>query len=97
MYANKLTSEEKAIRKKEGSLCVKCNGSGYKGRIGIYELLVLNRKIQNAIAEGKSTREVENLAVNENSMLTLNQYGVELVKKHLTTISEVVRVCNQSE
>ena len=97
MYANKLTSEEKSIRKKEGSLCVKCNGSGYKGRIGIYELLVLNRKIQNAIAEGKSTREVENLAVNENSMLTLNQYGVELVKEHLTTISEVVRVCNQSE
>ena len=97
MYANKLTSEEKTIRKKEGSLCMKCNGSGYKGRIGIYELLVLNRKIQNAIAEGKSTREVENLAVNENSMLTLNQYGVELVKEHLTTISEVVRVCNQSD
>ena len=64
---------------------------------GIYELLVLNRKIQNAIAEGKSTREVENLAINENSMLTLNQYGVELVKEHLTTISEVVRVCNQSD
>ena len=97
MYANKLTAEEKATRKKEGSLCVKCNGSGYKGRIGLYELLVLNRKIQNAIAEGKTTREVENLAVNENSMLTLNQYGVELVKEHLTTISEVVRVCNQSE
>ena len=93
MYANKLTSEEKASRKKEGTLCVKCNGSGYKGRIGVYELLILNRKIQNAIAEGKSTREVENLAVNENSMLTLAQYGVELVKKQLTTISEVSRVC----
>ena len=97
MYANKLTSEEKATRKKEGSLCVKCNGSGYKGRIGVYELLVLNRKIQHAIAEGKSTREVENLAVNENSMLTLTQYGVELVKEQLTTISEIVRVCNQSD
>ncbi len=97
MYANKLTSEEKAIRKKEGSLCAKCNGSGYKGRIGIYELLVLNRKIQAAIAEGKSTREVENLAINENSMLTLKQYGIELVKEQLTTISEVLRVCNQSD
>ena len=78
-------------------MCAKCNGSGYKGRIGIYELLVLNRKIQNAIAEGKSTREVETLAINENSMLTLTQYGVELVKKQLTTISEIVRVCNQSD
>ena len=93
MYANNLTSEEKAIRKKEGSLCMKCNGSGYKGRIGIYELLILHRKIQNAISEGKSTREVENLAVKENSMLTLTQYGVELVKEHLTTIAEVNRVC----
>ena len=53
--------------------------------------------MQNAIAEGKSTREVENLAINENSMLTLTQYGVELVKEQLTTISEVVRVCNQSD
>ena len=97
MYANKLTSEEKTARKKEGSLCAKCNGSGYKGRIGIYELLVLNRKIQAAIAEGKSTREVENLAINENSMLTLTQYGVELVKEQLTTISEIKRVCNQSD
>jgi len=97
MYANKLNSEEKAIRKKEGSLCVKCNGAGYKGRIGIYELLILNRKIQNAIAEGKTTREVENLAVKEDSMLTLTQYGVELVKEQLTTISEIVRVCSQSD
>ena len=97
MYANNLTAEEKALRKKEGSLCIKCNGTGYKGRIGIYELLILNRKIQNAIADGKSTREVENLAVQENSMLTLTQYGVELVKEQLTTISEVVRVCSQSD
>ena len=97
MHANKLTSEEKAIRKKEGSLCVQCNGSGYKGRIGVYELLVLNRKIQNAIAEGKTTREVENLAIKENSMLTLTQYGVELVKERLTTISEIKRVCIQSD
>ena len=40
-----------------------------------------------------TNREVEEIAVNENSMLTLTQYGVELVKEHLTTISEVTRVC----
>ena len=93
MYANNLTSEEKASRKKEGTLCAKCNGTGYKGRIGTYELLVLDRRIQKAISDGKTTREVENLAVQENSMLTLTQYGIELVKDHLTTISEVKRVC----
>ena len=42
---------------------------------------------------GLTDREIENLAVNENSMLTLTQYGVELVKENLTTLSEVIRVC----
>ena len=93
MYANSLTAEEKLIRKRENTLCQKCQGSGYKGRVGAYELLLLDRKIQNAISQGLTDREVENLAVNENSMLTLSQYGVELVKDHLTTISEIIRVC----
>ncbi len=93
MYANALSNEEKATRKRENTLCQQCLGTGYKSRIGVYELLVVDRKIQNAISSGLTDREIENLAVNENSMLTLSQYGVELVKDHLTTISEVIRVC----
>ncbi len=93
MYANTLTAEEKLERKKENTLCQKCLGSGYKGRVGSYELLIVDRKIQNAISKGLTDREVEKLAVEENSMLTLTQYGVELVKENLTTLSEVVRVC----
>ena len=93
MYANALTAEEKLKRKSENTLCQKCQGSGYKGRVGSYELLLLDRKIQNEISKGSTDREIENLAVSENSMLTLTQYGVELVKEHLTTISEVIRVC----
>ena len=93
MYANSLSSEEKLNRKKENTLCQKCQGSGYKGRVGTYELLLIDRKVQNAISKGLTDKEVEQLAVNENSMLTLSQYGVELVKENLTTISEVIRVC----
>ena len=93
MGANSLSSEERAKRKKENSLCPQCLGAGYKGRIGAYELLLLDRKVQNAISKGLTDREVEQLAVNENSMLTLAQYGVELVKEQLTTLSEVKRVC----
>jgi len=93
MYANSLSAEEKLIRKRENTLCQKCQGSGYKNRIGAYELLLLDRKIQKGISQGLTDREIENLAVNENGMLTLSQYGVELVKDHLTTISEVIRVC----
>ena len=93
MYANALSAEEKSKRKKENSLCPQCGGTGYKGRVGVYELLLLDRHIQNAIASGKTDNEIEDIAVNKNSMLTLTQYGVELVKDHLTTISEVIRVC----
>ena len=93
MYCNSLSSEEKLKRKSENTLCQKCQGSGYKGRVGAYELLLIDRKIQNAISKGLTDREIENLAVNESSMLTLTQYGVELVKDHLTTLSEVNRVC----
>ena len=93
MYCNSLSSEEKLKRKSENTLCQKCQGSGYKGRVGAYELLLIDRKIQNAISKGLTDREIENLAVNENAMLTLTQYGVELVKDHLTTLSEVIRVC----
>ena len=93
MYANSLNAEEKLNRKRENTLCQKCQGSGYKGRVGAYELLLLDRKIQNAISQGLTDKEVEQLAVSENSMLTLSQYGVELVKENLTTISEVIRVC----
>ena len=93
MYANALSPEEKATRKRENTLCQKCQGSGYHQRIGVYELLIVDRKIQNAITKGLTDKEIENLAVNDNSMLTLTQYGVELVKDHLTTLSEVIRVC----
>ena len=93
MYCNSLSSEEKLKRKSENTLCQKCQGSGYKGRVGAYELLLIDRKIQNAISKDLTDREIENLAVNESSMLTLTQYGVELVKDHLTTLSEVIRVC----
>ena len=93
MFANSLSAEEKLSRKRENTLCPQCQGSGYKGRVGVYELLLLDRKIQNAISAGMTNREVEEIAVNENSMLTLTQYGVELVKDHLTTLSEVIRVC----
>ncbi len=93
MYANSLSAQEKENRKKENTLCQKCQGSGYKGRVGAYELLIVDRKVQNAISQDLTDRELEKIAVEQNSMLTLIQYGVELVKENLTTLSEVVRVC----
>ena len=92
MYANALSAEEKSKRKRENTLCPKCSGIGYVGRIGVYELLEVNRDIQIAIAEKKPLKEIENIAVNKNNMLTLRKYGLELIKEGLTTFSELERV-----
>ena len=92
-FASSLTAQEKKKKQKENTLCTHCLGTGYKGRVGVYEFLVLDKKIKKAISEGKSEEQIEHIAINENNMLSLNQYGLELVKDHLTTLSEVMRVC----
>ena len=91
--ATALGSDEKQKRKQEGTLCSRCNGSGYKGRIGTYELMQIDGHIQDAIKKGKTTHEIEEIAV-QNGMMTLKAYAVDLIKKQLTTVSELKKICN---
>ena len=91
--ANVLQGEEREKRKKEGTLCTRCNGSGYQGRIGAYELMKVNRDIQDSIKKQLSTQEIETVAV-ENGMWTLKKYAADLVEKQLTTVSEMMKISN---
>ena len=91
-YATVLDVEEKEKRKKEGTLCMRCNGTGYNGRIGTYEYLPISREIQIALKEKKSDNEIENIAIDK-EIMTLFSYGRELIKEGLTTVNEVLRVC----
>ena len=91
--ATSLKAEEKEQRKKEDTLCTRCSGSGYQGRIGTYELMTISKDIRDAIKQQKSTHEIEGIAM-ENGMMTLKSYGVDLIKKQLTTISELKKICN---
>ncbi len=91
--ATALKAEEKEQRKREGTLCTRCSGTGYKGRIGTYELMRVNRRISDAIKQKKSTREIEDIA-EKDGMLTLKSYAVDLIKNQLTTVSEVQKICN---
>ena len=86
------SGDEREKRKKEGTLCKICNGTGYNGRIGTYEFLPITREVQVALREKKSEKEIESIAI-DSGMLTLESYGFELVKAELTTIKEVIRVC----
>ena len=92
-FATSLNAEDKQQRKQEGTLCTRCNGSGYQGRIGTYELMKINRPIRDAIKEKKATHEIEGIAV-DSGMLTLKRYAVDLIRQQLTTISELQKICN---
>ena len=95
-FANALMAEEKQKRKEEGTLCSRCGGTGYQGRVGTYELMKVNRNIREAIKQGKSTHEIESIA-QESGMLTLKTYAVDLIAKQLTTISELQKICNTED
>ena len=91
--ANALSAEEREQRKKEGTLCTRCNGTGYQGRIGAYELMKVNGDIQDSIKKNLTTQELETVAV-QNGMWTLKRYAVDLIEKQLTTISELMKITN---
>ncbi|HEV8264998.1 MAG TPA: type IV-A pilus assembly ATPase PilB [Gemmatimonadales bacterium] len=74
----------------KGEGCDTCNGTGYKGRQGLYEVMALSSPLRRGILKGASTEELRDLAVKE-GMLTLRMDGMVKVKKGITTLEEVVK------
>lgn len=73
----------------KGTGCEKCSGNGYKGRVGIYELLSMNDELKRAVAGGAKTDEIRDLAV-KGGMKTLKQYAMILMAEGLTSVEEVL-------
>lgn len=74
-----------------GRGCSACRGTGYRGRIGIFELFVLTDAVEEAIAAGASRAELYALA-RRNGMRTLREDGWSKVEAGITTVEEVLRV-----
>jgi general secretion pathway protein E len=74
-----------------GTGCSACRGTGFRGRIGLYELLVLGDDMKDAITRGAPRSELRQLA-ERNGMRTMRQDGWEKVQAGITTITEVLRV-----
>jgi type II secretory ATPase GspE/PulE/Tfp pilus assembly ATPase PilB-like protein len=85
--------EDEKIKGKiyEGKGCQACRFTGYRGRIGIYEILPLNEPIRKLILARASSQQIKQQAVSS-GMLTLRQDGITKVLAGLTTLSEVIRV-----
>ncbi len=77
-----------------GKGCKQCNNSGYKGRIGIYEVLEITPDIQKLIMQKASTIEFTE-ATNKQKMLTLFEDGFIKAKNGITTIEEILRVTKE--
>ena len=77
-------------RNQEGC-CPACNGAGYKGRIGVYEILRMTDTLAAAVAKREPTDVLRRMAL-ENGMKTLLGYGLQLVREGHTTLAEVERM-----
>ncbi|NEO90167.1 MAG: type II/IV secretion system protein, partial [Moorea sp. SIO3G5] len=89
--ANTLTPEEIAEARTEGTLCKTCNGIGYKGRVGVYEVMRISENLQALINQGAPTERIKEAAVEE-GMITILAYSLNLVQEGYTTFEEVERV-----
>ena len=94
-----LTSNERSItffkarrhRESSDALCGSCEGLGYRGRVGVYEVLRINETLATAIAQQASTDRIRKLAI-ESGMKTLLGYGLDLVRQGQTTLEEIERM-----
>ncbi|MEM6979894.1 MAG: ATPase, T2SS/T4P/T4SS family [Planctomycetota bacterium] len=74
----------------KGVGCEACNNTGYKGRIALFELMVLNDQIREMIMGNASTDELRDQAQSD-GMITLRDFGMNLARDGITTLDEIVR------
>jgi type IV pilus assembly protein PilB len=74
----------------KGIGCDRCNKTGYKGRVGLYEVMEVTEELKELVLVGASGLELRRKAIDE-GMITLRQSGLRKVKEGVTTIEEVVR------
>jgi len=90
MQAGFSAEDAKKVVPNRGKGCDKCNNTGYKGRVGLYEVMEITEEIRELVLVGASALELRRKAVEE-GMLTLRASGLRKVKDGVTTIEEIVR------
>ncbi len=82
--------EVKGLRIKRGRGCERCNQTGYKGRVGLFEVLLFSDEIRDMILSGASSIELKRKAVEE-GMVSLRMSGLQKIREGATTLEEVLR------
>jgi type IV pilus assembly protein PilB len=82
--------EVKSLKVKRGRGCEKCKHTGYKGRIGLFEVLAFTDEVRDMILTGASSIELKRRAIEE-GMVTLRMAGLHKIREGVTTLEEVLR------
>jgi type IV pilus assembly protein PilB len=82
--------DARTVVPQRGTGCEKCNNTGYKGRVGLYEVMDISESLKELVLVGASSQELRRKAVEE-GMVTLRQSGIQKIKSGVTTIEEVLR------
>lgn len=89
-----IPAQLKRYNPEKSRTCPVCNGLGYKGMLGIFEILRVNEAIIKAVLGGATIGDIKKLAI-ENGMITLKQDGISKVLAGITTMEEINRVTGQ--
>jgi type IV pilus assembly protein PilB len=84
------TEEARKVKAFKGSGCEKCNKTGYKGRVGLYEVMEITDELRELILVGASALELSRKAIEE-GMITLRGSGLRKISAGMTSIEEVLR------
>lgn len=86
--------KSKEIRVYKGKGCEICHNTGYMGRVGVFEVMIVDEKIKEAIIAREDAADIKKLAI-KNGMSTMMEDGIEKVKEGITTIEELLRVTKE--
>ncbi|MDO5559489.1 MAG: ATPase, T2SS/T4P/T4SS family [Oscillospiraceae bacterium] len=102
-YETEPTPEETAIlgeripKIRKGHGCHICNNTGYKGRMSIHEMVIIDKTLKRMITSGADSQTMFDYAVKAQDMKTLRESAIELVKRGITTPGEVMKVSYYSD
>ena len=89
------TERPRMIRKACG--CPACNHTGYRGRVAVHEILMIDREVRRLITEGAPVEEIKEYAVRNQGMRTLKQAALHYLENGITTVEEVMKVAYYEE
>lgn len=80
-----------------GAGCESCHYTGYRGRVSVFELLVLDERVKEAILQRRASYDIRRISIECSGLITLLEDGLEKASRGLTTLSEVLRVLPRAE